>query len=235
MAKTHTFWAVVVAAGIGRRMEEAKPKQYLPLLGRTVLDVTLEKLLTLKNLAGVVVALHAEDSDWQNSLLFNHPKIVICLGGKERSDSVSNALALVKEYSEEGRNTWVLVHDAARPCVTREKIEALCDLVVSENCGAILAAPVADTLKRVVHGNLIASTEDRTQLWQAHTPQVFLLEKLQSALHYCSMNGLSVTDEASAIEHAGGRVLIMADRRDNIKITMPEDLAWAEFILKNQE
>lgn len=211
------------------------PKQYLPLAGRTVLEVTLEKLLDMDQLEGVVVAIGATDIHWQKTSLVNHPKVFICLGGRERSDSVLNALKFVADYATDVRDTWVMVHDAARPCVSVEKIETLMDLCLTENCGAILAAPVADTLKRVTHGNQVIATEDRSKLWQAHTPQMFRLDKLQAALEFCTERRLPVTDEASAVEQVGGRVLIASDRRDNIKVTMPEDLAWAEFILANQE
>ncbi|SMF06136.1 2-C-methyl-D-erythritol 4-phosphate cytidylyltransferase [Alteromonadaceae bacterium Bs31] len=234
MSNSEALWAVVPAAGIGSRMGAESPKQYLPLAGSTVLEVTLEKLLQVEQVEGIVVAISANDIYWQKTSLVNHPKVFICLGGKERSGSVLNALKFVKEKSTAGDSTWVMVHDAARPCVALEKINAQLNLSYSENCGSILAAPVADTLKLVNQGNLISATVDRSKLWQAHTPQVFRLAKLRSALEYCAEKGYAVTDEASAVERSGGRVMILADRRDNIKITLPEDLAWAEFILKNQ-
>ncbi|WP_052692019.1 2-C-methyl-D-erythritol 4-phosphate cytidylyltransferase [Teredinibacter purpureus] len=234
MTDTKKIWAVVPAAGIGQRMEGAVPKQYLPLAGKTVLETTLEKLLELELLAGVVVAINARDTHWQKTSLVNHPKVFICLGGKERSDSVLNALNFVQSLGDGAEEAWVLVHDAARPCVTLDNIRTLIDLAFTEKCGAILASAVSDTLKRVHRNNIIAATEDRSTLWQAHTPQFFPLQKLRSALEYCREKDLPVTDEASAIEQVGGKVLVLADRRDNIKVTMPEDLAWAEFILDNQ-
>ncbi|WP_075186801.1 2-C-methyl-D-erythritol 4-phosphate cytidylyltransferase [Teredinibacter haidensis] len=235
MNNNNKIWAVVPAAGVGSRMGGETPKQYLPLANKTVLETSLEKLLEIDQLEGIVVALNAGDIYWQKMALVNHPKIFICLGGSERSDSVLNALKFVRETTLDIEHTWVMVHDAARPCVTLGKIQALIDLSFTENSGAILAAPVADTLKKVNHNNIVVGTEDRSKLWLAHTPQLFKLQKLSAALEYCREKALSVTDEASAIERVGGKVLILADRRDNIKVTMPEDLAWAEFILANQE
>ena len=215
-------------------MGAERPKQYLPLGGETVLEITLQKLLALDRLEGIVVALNKADTYWQQTTLVNHPKVYTCFGGEARSDSVLNALKFIQEYAGQASEAWVLVHDAARPCVTLEKITTLIDLALAEKCGAILASPVSDTLKRVNHSNVVAETEDRSRLWQAHTPQLFTLTKLKSALEYCTEKQLPVTDESSAIETVGGRVRILADRRDNIKVTLPEDLGWAEFILKNQ-
>lgn len=229
----NALWAIVPAAGIGERMGAGIPKQYLPLAGKTVLEITLEKLLQLDQLAGLVVAINANDDYWQTTSLANHPKVYRCLGGAERSDSVLNAINCVSEHVQPDSEVWVLVHDAARPCVSLEKIEALIELARTEQCGAILAAPVADTLKRVNRDHTICCTEDRSTLWLAHTPQLFPLKTLRDALTYCAQQNFPVTDEASAIEHRGGEVLILSDRRDNIKVTMPEDLAWAEYILGN--
>lgn len=221
------------AAGTGLRMGSEIPKQYLPLAGKTVLEITLEKLLEIDQLAGVVVAINDSDIHWQKTSLVNHPKVYSCVGGRERSDSVLNAIEFVSEYVDCESEAWVLVHDAARPCVSLNKVEALIKLAHTEQCGAILAAPVADTLKRVNRDNTISATEDRSKLWCAHTPQLFPLNKLRDALSYCAQQKLSITDEASAIEWVGEKVLILSDRRDNIKVTLPEDLAWAEFILGN--
>ncbi len=229
-----SLWAVVPAAGTGSRMDAETPKQYLPLAGSTVLELTLQKLLRLKQLAGVVVAINAADVYWQKTALVNHPKVFICPGGDERSASVLNALKFVSEYRAEQSSPWVLVHDAVRPCVCLEKVEALIELCFSQNTGGILAAPVLDTLKQVNQRSIVTRTLDRSSLWQAHTPQVFPLATLRSALEFCIEKQHAVTDEASAIERAGGRVMILSDRRDNIKVTLPEDILMAEFILKQQ-
>ncbi len=221
-------------------MQAERPKQYLPLLGRTLIDITLQKILQLPEIAGIVVVLHPNDAFWDRTSLASHPKIHRVAGGPHRSDSVLNGLQYCKKLSTDAlQDTWALVHDAARPCVSVEKIQALIRHAVhraqnNEADGAILAVPVADTVKRVSEKNVIANTEDRTELWLAHTPQLFPMNRLRTALEKCEASGTPVTDEASAIEATGGKVDVVSDRRDNIKITLPEDLLWAETILKHQ-
>ena len=230
------LWAIVPAAGIGSRMQSKTAKQYLPLLGKTLLEVTLEKLLQLDELEGIVVALHAHDRTFMTLPVSQHPKIHTTVGGKERSDSVQCGLYYCAEQQvESSEPLWVLVHDAARPCVSLEKIQALISATVpaQDGHGAILAVPCADTIKRVSQGH-IEHTEDRSTLWLAHTPQLFSLDALGDALTFCRKENIQVTDEASAIEASGGSVSVVQDRRDNIKVTVPEDLAWAETILKQQ-
>ncbi len=228
------IWAIVPAAGIGSRMQSEKPKQYLPLLDQTLIEVTLKKILQLEALEGIVLPLHADDTFWSATSLYKHPKIHCIDGGTERCDSV---LAGLKYCQLQANNldAWVLVHDAARPCVTLEKIERLITAASTErDCdGAILAVPCADTVKRV-NGHSITHTEDRSQLWLAHTPQLFPLSTLLSALEKALTTGKPITDEASAIEASGGKVKVVQDRRDNIKVTVPEDLLWAETVLKQQ-
>ncbi|MFL0802056.1 MAG: 2-C-methyl-D-erythritol 4-phosphate cytidylyltransferase [Agarilytica sp.] len=228
------IWAIVPAAGIGSRMQSEKPKQYLPLLGQTLIEVTLKKILQLEVLEGIVLPLHADDTFWSTTSLYRHPKIHCVDGGTERSDSVLAGLKYCRSQTNNS-DDWVLVHDAARPCVTLEKIEQLISLVsIENNCdGAILAVPCADTIKRV-DGHSITHTEDRSQLWLAHTPQLFPLSTLLSALDQALISGKPITDEASAIESSGGKVQVVQDRRDNIKVTVPEDLLWAETVLKQQ-
>ncbi len=228
------IWAIVPAAGIGSRMQSEKPKQYLPLLDQTLIEVTLKKILQLEALEGIVLPLHADDTFWPTTSLYRHPKIHCIDGGAERSDSV---LAGLKYCQSQPNNSdsWALVHDAARPCVTLEKIEQLISVASIEgDCeGTILAVPCADTVKRV-GGHTITHTEDRSQLWLAHTPQLFPMSTLLSALDNALTTGKPITDEASAIEMSGGTVQVVQDRRDNIKVTVPEDLLWAETLLKQQ-
>ena len=230
------IWAVVPAAGIGSRMQANQPKQYLPLLGSTVLDISLSKMLSSASLQGVVVALHAEDSWWQHSRFASHPKVFTCQGGEERAGSVFNALRHIAALKNAAatQHLWVLVHDAARPCVAIERVKGLVKHCLQTNIGGILAAPVADTLKKVHSECRIANTLNRQHIWQAHTPQFFPHSCLYRALEYCLSHDLPVTDEASAIEQFGGEAQVFGDRRDNIKITLPEDLPWAEYILQQQ-
>ena len=232
------IWAVVPAAGVGKRMESSTPKQYLPLAEKTLIETTIGKLLQLAWLEGVIVALGEGDEYWLNTEFVNHPKIIRAAGGKERSDSVFSCLTKLREI-ENNSSIWVLVHDAARPCFSFTKVTELVETCIAENTGGILAAPVADTVKRVEQNEksvdigsvVIKSTEDRSQLWLAHTPQFYSLEELHFALKTCEEKQLPVTDEASAIEAVGGKSIIVADRIDNIKVTLPEDLDWAEHIL----
>ncbi|MBX2859550.1 MAG: 2-C-methyl-D-erythritol 4-phosphate cytidylyltransferase [Cellvibrionaceae bacterium] len=231
------IWAVIPAAGIGSRMQAAIPKQYLPLLGSTVLDISLSKILCALPLAGVVVSLNSHDTWWQYSRFASHPKVFTCAGGKERADSVLNALSSIATLSSAApsQQAWVLVHDAVRPCVESARIAGLVKACIDLGIGGILATPVADTLKKLNSCKRIVDTLDREHVWQAHTPQFFPYRQLRHALEYCLLKQLPVTDEASAIEQKGAEVRVHADRRDNIKITLPEDLPWAEYILQQQK
>lgn len=232
--KLHGLWAVVPAAGAGLRMGGDIPKQYLPLAGKTVLEKTLEKLLAVEAVSTIVVALSEQDEYWEASAMSRHPRIQRCMGGSERSDSVLNALQHISAQVSTEQSPWVMVHDGARPCVTVERIQALAEQAWSRGCGAILAAPVTDTVKQVAIDQHIDATRDRSSLWLAHTPQMFPLRQLKAALQYCREHNIAITDEAAAVEAFGGKACVVSDRRDNIKVTMPEDLAWAEFILENQ-
>ena len=212
-------------------MKASLPKQYLKVCGRAILEVTLQKLLAVPQLQGVVVALHPEDR-WFEQLNLPTDKVVRVTGGCERAHSVLNALNYLNNRVPEA---WALVHDAARPCVELPRIAVLIQAVqnqVQKN-GAILAVPAADTLKQVAD-NQIQKTVDRAVIWQAHTPQLFFVDKLNRALEAVLEKGLSITDEASAIELLGERPLVVEDSRTNLKITRPEDLAIAEILLKQQ-
>lgn len=234
MAESHQpIWIVVPAAGIGSRMGAGLPKQYLPLCGKTLLEITLDTLLQLNPIAGIVVALNDGDKVWPTLPPSRDARIRTVTGGERRCDSVLNAVNYIAGTGAD-TSAWVCVHDAARPCVSLEKINQLIAWCIGNNAGAILAAPVADTIKRITAGGIIEGTENRDRLWHAHTPQMFKLTELQNALMRCIDKNLPVTDEASAVEQCGGRVGIVVDRKDNIKVTVPEDLAWAEFILSNR-
>lgn len=228
-------WVIIPAAGRGSRMGAELPKQYLPLAGTTLLQVTLNKMLSLPQVAGVVLALAPDDPHAQQ--LTAPAQVHRVAGGAERADSVRNALRYLQERGVSSQH-WVLVHDAARPCVQPGEISRLRATVEhayqrGEAVGGILAKPVADTLKLTERGS-IRSTVDRSQLWQAHTPQMFQLGQLLSALVVAAEHASAVTDEASAVEQQGERVIVVEDRRDNIKVTHPEDLPLAEMILSQQ-
>jgi 2-C-methyl-D-erythritol 4-phosphate cytidylyltransferase len=235
MSLSSGCWVVVPAAGSGSRMQAALPKQYLHLNGETVLTRTLQKLLMLKPLSGIVVSVSADDTQFVQLPLATHPLISSVIGGRERAHSVLNGLVHLLAVGAH-KDDWVLVHDAARPCVTLASIHRLVNYCqgLSDTqmmAGAILAAPVADTLKMANANLAITHTVPRESLWQAHTPQCFRLGHLHDALAQTLAAHVAITDEASAVEYCGGHVQLIADTRDNIKITSPEDLALAEFIL----
>lgn len=226
-------WIVVPAAGIGTRMRSELPKQYLSLRGKTLLECTLERLLGLPNISGIVLALAATDSYWERLPMAGNGRIAIVDGGAERSRSVLNALNYLTLQAK--ARDWVLVHDAARPCVTANMIAGLRRHLSEHEVGGILGVPVGDTLKKVGSDHCIQATEDRRGLWQAQTPQLFRYQLLHQCLTRALAQGESVTDEASALELAGYHPAMVEGRSDNIKVTRPEDLVLAEAILQQQE
>ncbi|GGY64943.1 2-C-methyl-D-erythritol 4-phosphate cytidylyltransferase [Marinobacter zhanjiangensis] len=231
----HRFWLVVPAAGIGQRMQSAVPKQYLTLADRFLLDVTLSRLLAACAWEGCVVPLHPEDRWWRHSESAADGRIETCAGGAERVDSVIAALRHLEGRA--GDQDWVLVHDVARPCVHRSDLHRLRNELAPDSVGGLLAAPVSDTVKQVAPGSdRVSGTADRRQLWRAFTPQMFRYGDLLPALETGAREHAgAITDEASAMELAGWRPRVVAGRTDNIKITVPEDLALAEFILARQD
>jgi 2-C-methyl-D-erythritol 4-phosphate cytidylyltransferase len=220
--------AVVPAAGVGRRMGADKPKQYLYLHGKTVLEHTVYKLLSHPLIDQVVVAVSAGDPYFEQLDLASDPRIIRVDGGQERADSVLSALKYIVSHQ---LAFWVLVHDAARPCVRLQDISQLIVEVADHPVGGILASAVRDTMKRSDAQQNIAHTVDRTSLWHALTPQMFRTTELLSALESALRNGANITDEASAIEWTGRSPKLVTGRADNLKITQPEDLILAEFYL----
>ena len=223
------FWAVIPAAGVGRRMGAEIPKQYLIVNGRRIIDWSIEAMLSHPMIDGLSVALATDDPWWSESEYADHPDVVRVVGGKERSDSVLSALL------ELGRRVppddWVLVHDAARPCVRREDITRLIEVAREHPVGGLLGMPVRDTMKRTDALNEISRTVSREHLWHAFTPQMFRLSALIRALQAARSSAHGVTDEASAMEAEGLAPRMIEGRGDNLKVTRPEDLALAEFYL----
>lgn len=226
--KTNSIVAIVPAAGVGSRMNADRPKQYLPLLEKTVLEYTVETLLALPSINQVIIAVSDDDPYFSTLSLSTDPRVIRVAGGKERADSVLNSL----KYAVNNQMAqWALVHDAARPCVDPNDIENLIGKALNHSVGAILASPVRDTMKRSDAGQLIHHTVDRDKLWHALTPQLFKIMPLKQALESAMDNGAKVTDEASAFEYIKEAPLLVAGKASNIKITQPEDLALAEFYL----
>jgi len=233
MDATPAIWVVLPAAGTGQRMGLDIPKQYLPVGEKTVLEHTIEKLLSVDVVAGVLVALAPNDSRFSSLKIAQHPDVATTIGGAQRSESVLAALNSLQKKIK--LSDWVLVHDAARPCVTVESIHRLINTLKDHKVGGILGVPVSDTLKKVNNRQMIDTTIDRQELWQAQTPQMFRYGILRESLQLALSLGSVVTDEASALEMSGYQPAIVEGQYDNIKITHSEDLAIAEFILKQHD
>ena len=228
------YWAVVPAAGSGRRMASDIPKQYLPLRGSTVLEHTLNTLFACELIEGVVLALSSEDVYWPEiAPRFSDTNLVCVAGGDERCHSVLNAVNHLRGIAE--TQDWVLVHDAARPCVRVDDVTALIETLADDVCGGVLGVPVADTMKRIGADGRVEGTVDRQSLWHAQTPQMFRLGLLQSALEQAIVQNRMVTDEAAAMEMAGYRPCMVHGHTDNVKITVPSDLALAELYLQGHK
>jgi 2-C-methyl-D-erythritol 4-phosphate cytidylyltransferase / 2-C-methyl-D-erythritol 2,4-cyclodiphosphate synthase len=232
------LWAIVPAAGRGERFAAATPhnipKQYTQLLGSSVLEWSLRALLAEPRIHAVVVVLADGDSHWLPvAARLNSPKVLTAIGGAQRQHSVLNGLESLA--SRAAADDWILVHDAARPCLSSNDISALADALQdqSELNGAVLAARIVDTLKRALPGSV--ETVDRTGLWRALTPQVFAFAQLRRALKEAARDGVAVTDEAQAMERIGIRASLVPGSPFNIKVTRAEDLIVAADILKMRE
>lgn len=230
--KKNNYWVVIPAAGVGKRMQANIPKQYLQLAGRTVLEMTLSIFIQHPKISGIVVAITEGDPYWKALDIQTDKPVLIASGGNERSDSVLNALTLLKQHAE--NTDWVLVHDAARPCLKPADVDMLMQQLTDSDCGGLLGLPVTDTVKRCNTSCQVLETVDRRYLWRALTPQMFRLGMLYNALTEALAKKLPVTDEASAIELQGLQPAMIEGSADNIKITRPGDLELAALYLKQQ-
>jgi 2-C-methyl-D-erythritol 4-phosphate cytidylyltransferase len=221
-------YAIVPAAGSGARFGAEMPKQYLPLAGKPLIYHTLTALCRCERIDRVWVVLSPDDIWWRTydwTSLGSKLETVFC-GGVTRAESVANGLAAAETAAAD--DDWVLVHDAARPCLSQAMLAALCDQLADDPVGGLLAVPVADTLKRADAQQRVAATEPRDGLWQAQTPQMFRYGVLLRAL----ADHPGVTDEAGAIEAAGLKPKLVPADATNLKVTYPADLRLAEFILQ---
>ncbi len=226
-------WAIVPAAGRGQRFGAERPKQYATLAGRTVIEHSLLAVLAHADVDGAMVALSADDVDWPGWRELGGKPVLSCVGGAQRADSVLAALhALPNSVSDD---QWVLVHDAARPCLRPRDLARLLAVGQADPVGALLAAPVRDTLKRADHLGRSLATEPREWLWRALTPQLFRRGGLTRALEAALRAGVIVTDEAMAMERLGLKPCLVEGSEDNIKLTTPADLALAEFLLSSAQ
>lgn len=238
--------AIVPAAGIGKRMKANCPKQYLMIEGKTILEHTVLRLLSHPAIEKVILAIGENDEYFGETSLVTHRNVITVIGGKERVDSVLSGLKIV----EQSIYPWALVHDAARPCITLEDIDALIHSCQQHNVGGLLACPVRDTMKRGQAINLtsaddknaplekslsVKGTVDREHLWHALTPQMYRTSELCQAIIQAQLKAVTITDESSAIELSHIQSLLVVGRSDNIKITQPDDLALATFILSQQK
>ncbi len=237
------YYLIIPASGIGVRMHSEKdgldwqakiPKQYLKLdNGLTILDQTLKTLLSIDQIKGCVIAIAKEDRLFAKSTFNNHPKLLTTvIGGKERMSSVINALKALTSFAK--NDDWVLVHDSVRPCVKTSEIINLMNQLKHHATGGLLATKVIDTIKQA-NNNIVNTTIDRSNLWQAQTPQMYRFGILLRALNTAIKDGINITDEASAIEHLGLEPILVKSSRSNIKTTNSEDLALANFYLTRHQ
>lgn len=225
-----SIWAVIPAAGIGARMHAECPKQYLMLAGEPLLSRVVRLFSAHPLIEKVVVVLHATDH-WWPTLSFAHPeKIMTVIGGQERVHSVLLGLQALKEFAAD--DDFVLVHDAARPCLQSEDISRLITALGNHAVGGLLGLPVVDTLKKVNSEDGVEKTVSRETLWRAQTPQCFRYGILKSAIETGLQNQAQITDESSAVEFVGLKPLMVMGNTGNIKVTFPDDLALAEKILR---
>ncbi|MCH9639488.1 MAG: 2-C-methyl-D-erythritol 4-phosphate cytidylyltransferase [Betaproteobacteria bacterium] len=227
------FFALIPAAGSGSRMGNELPKQYLSLANKPMIYHAVKTLCQMQQIMRVFIVLAPSDNDWLNYdwSEFTEKLIVLNCGGATRADSVLNGLAAAQSELTIDANDWILVHDAARPCLSSSQLEKLIDELSDDEVGGLLATPVADTLKRSNANTRIKHTESRDDLWQAQTPQMFRYALLSKAL----TNTTNITDDASAVEALGLQPKLVHSDAYNFKVTYPQDLALAELILKQRK
>ena len=233
--KMTKLWVVLPAAGVGKRMKVDHPKQYLRLQQKSVIELSISRFLTHPQVQGVVVVVSESDEYWvsvERGLDAKEGRLHVVSGGKERCHSVLNGLRFLRDMAD--RDDWVMVHDAARPCLHVSDIQKMIDELWCHSVGGLLGLPVADTIKLAGNNLRVKRTIDRTGLWRALTPQMFRYQKLFNALEAVISQPDKITDEASAMELAGYEPVMVEGRWDNIKITHPQDLDQARIILEAQ-
>ena len=221
------YFAIIPAAGIGTRMKSDMPKQYALLADQPMLQRVVNVFSSHPDIEKVIVVLHAKDR-WWPSLQLSHPeKVLTAIGGKERVHSVLLGLQFLTDYAD--KNDFILVHDAARPCLQSKDITYLISELKNHDVGGLLGLPVVDTLKKVNEEDEVEQTISREQLWQAQTPQCFRYHLLRSSIEKALSDDQIVTDESSAIEYAGFQPKMITGSARNLKITFPDDLKLAEL------
>ena len=221
-------WAVVPAAGVGSRFGAALPKQYMQVDGEALVAHALRALLLHPAVEGVVVALAEGDAHWPGWTELQGKPVVTCVGGESRADSVLAGLAALPASVR--ADDFVLVHDAARPNLSQADLQQLLERGRADPVGAILAAPVRDTLKLAGDDGGIDATQPRERLWRALTPQLFRRLQLSRALQAAHDAGVAITDEAMAMERQGHRPLLVEGSEANLKVTTVADLEYFRYL-----
>ena len=226
-------WAVIPAAGIGERVGSSIPKQYLQIVGKTILQHAINPFVGHGRIAGITVALHPEDTHFATLGIgaAASDKVHTVIGGVTRTHSVLKALESIE--AQLVKDDFVLVHDAARPCLTNNDLDLLIDTCFAHEVGGIIGSRVADTLKHVEKNNIV-STLDRENIWRAYTPQMFRFGLLQSAIQKAFKDNVCITDEASALEYIGYQPCMVEGDARNIKVTTVEDISLAEIFLQEE-
>ena len=218
------IWVIIPAAGIGSRMEAGKPKQYIQIGDQSLIEMTLQVVLNFAPISGVQVCISADDQEWQ-ALNIKHEKLLATtFGGETRADSVLAGLDALSKYAK--ADDWVMVHDAARPCISHDVLTRFVEQLKEHPIGGLMAMPVADTLKQADMNGNVAKTVSRESMWQAQTPQMFHFQALRDALLEAQEKKFVITDEASAMEMAGHEIALIKGERANIKVTYPGDERW---------
>ena len=231
-AADNNVWAIVPAAGAGQRMQTTLAKQYLEINGRAIIEITADLLLANQQINQVIVCIAGDDQLWPTLKLATHPDIHRVTGGATRAQSVLNGLQSL--YGRAADEDWVLVHDAARPCLSAPKLADFIAQISASPVGGIMAIKAIDTLKlAVAQTTTIQQTLDRSSIWQAQTPQMFPYGLLYGALSEALKAGAEITDESSAMEWAGHAPRLVEGESSNLKITCPEDLRMAQYFLEN--
>ena len=223
------LYAVVPAAGIGSRMQADRPKQYLSILNKTILEHTLNQLLGFSGFKKIILPIASHDAFFTDLDISKHSKIATCTGGAERFESVLNGLTKLLEI-EAKESDWVMVHDVARPCIRQQDLQALFEKRNQQ--GVILGMQVRDTMKRCDERGRIITTVERDNLWHALTPQMAPIGLLKNCIEICIKDKHNITDEASALEYCGHQPMMVAGHPSNIKVTRPDDLIMAQVFLQ---
>ena len=222
MSDSLKYWVVIPAAGEGLRMGVDKPKQYISINNKTIIEHTIDCFIYREEIEKIIVAVSKEDEFWSTLEISDHDKIMTASGGKERYQSVLNSLKMLSSEAED--DDWVMVHDAARPCLNQSAIDRLIIQLKGHDIGGILAMPCRDTMKRSNDTGEIDETVERQSLWHAQTPQMFKYGKLLLAIQDALKNKAVVTDEAMAVERLGFKPMLVLGHQENIKLTYKDDL-----------